>query len=57
MANEIQKGNKPEGCIIQRCTCINEYQDKRYGKNMRVKNNCLKQGSKSARCTVCNHES
>jgi len=35
---------------IEPCTCENEYQDKMYGKGMRVKNTT---GSGGSRCTVC----
>ena len=37
---------------IAKCECVHEYQDKRYGKGMRVHNTCGRDG-KSARCTVC----
>lgn len=35
--------------IIAKCDCINEYQDKMYGKGMRAKNS---KGT-GFRCTVC----
>lgn len=35
---------------IKRCTCSNEYQDKKYGYGMRVANKC-KNGT--YRCTIC----
>ena len=35
--------------IIEQCTCENAYQDKMYGKGMRVKN----QTGSGSRCTVC----
>lgn len=39
------------------CTCKSEFQDERYGKNIRVFNE-MKSGSKSLgwRCTVCGKE-
>lgn len=36
------------------CTCKNEYQDKTYGKGMRVHNFATSQGV--WRCTVCEKE-
>lgn len=39
------------GCIIQRCDCIHAFQDKVYGKGLRVKNN--RPGSNPPKCTVC----
>jgi hypothetical protein len=44
--------------MILACTCENKFQDKTFGKNMRVFN-ARKKGEKSAqlyRCTVCNKE-
>ncbi len=38
--------------IIKECSCKNEYQDKKYGKNLRVMNP-KKAGH---RCTVCGKE-
>lgn len=37
------------------CTCINEVQDKLYGKGNRLGNNCKPKsvGQKFYRCTVC----
>jgi hypothetical protein len=40
---------------VKRCTCKHEYQDKRYGKGMRLHNEC-QGGSRNTpgwRCTVC----
>lgn len=37
--------------VILPCKCENEFQDKRYGKHMRVHNTTNKEGK--ARCTVC----
>lgn len=34
---------------IDKCTCLNEYQDKLYGKGMRLKNST----TKGFKCTVC----
>lgn len=41
--------------MILRCTCVNPYQDKRYGKGLRVVNPTTKGNSNSVtyRCTVC----
>lgn len=44
---------------IKKCTCTNEYQDKKYGKKMRVMNTVFKGKSgptNKYRCTVCNSE-
>ena len=38
--------------MILKCTCENEYQDKKYGLKLRVFNE-LKLGTGKARCTVC----
>jgi hypothetical protein len=38
--------------IIEKCTCVNEYQDKVYGKGMRAKNS----KNNGFRCTVCGKE-
>jgi len=37
---------------ILRCTCIHLFQDKQYGKGMRLHNPCLKP-QPGYRCTVC----
>ena len=42
------------GTIIKRCTCEHEYQDKKYGKKLRVHN--LSQDKAKAICTVCESE-
>ncbi len=36
---------------IKKCDCKHEYQDKKYGKNRRVHNHCVK--AAKWRCTVC----
>lgn len=36
---------------IKRCNCKHAWQDRRYGKRMRVHNVCRE----GARCTVCNN--
>lgn len=36
--------------MIKKCTCVNEYQDRKYGKGMRVHTTGKKDGD---RCTVC----
>lgn len=37
--------------IIKKCVCSHEYQDRRYGKGMRVMN--VKSKKEEATCTVC----
>lgn len=40
--------------MILKCNCSNSYQDKLYGKGMRIHNICSKDPRiKQARCTVC----
>jgi hypothetical protein len=45
---------------IMFCGCEHEWQDKKYGKHMRLHNECVKQEkgkratTKGFRCTVCN---
>ena len=41
--------------LLIRCVCSHEYQDKEYGRYMRVHNEGVKQSSDSIkyRCTVC----
>jgi hypothetical protein len=39
------------GCTVKRCSCKHEYQDSKYGQNMRVHN--FNQKKTEARCTVC----
>ena len=43
---------------VKKCTCKNAYQDKKYGKGMRVMNKLYKgkSGDSKHRCTVCNSE-
>ena len=43
------RGIKNGGTEVLRCSCVNEYQDKKYGKQMRVHN----VGTKGSKCTVC----
>lgn len=50
--SEDSKKKVPRGCEIKPCFCKHEFQDKKYGKNMRVKN----LSTKGPRCTVCQHE-
>jgi hypothetical protein len=48
-----------EGTNIKRCNnakCINEYQDDKYGKGMRVHNRTTKKDMPKLRCTVCKEE-
>ena len=44
--------------VIKQCKCINEFQDKTYGKGMRVFNTCNKEGKElgRSRCSVCGIE-
>jgi len=45
--------------MIKKCTCKNEYQDKKHGKNNRVFNATgkkNKQAKTAYRCTVCGSE-
>jgi hypothetical protein len=39
--------------MIKRCSCVNKYQDKRYGTNLRVHNPCKGVQKEQHRCTVC----
>lgn len=41
-------------CKIMQCTCKSEFQDKEYGKNMRVYNLAPKKGE--YHCTVCGNK-
>ena len=42
---------------VKTCTCRHEWQDGRYGKGMRVHNECkLSSGTLGWRCTVCSRE-
>lgn len=38
---------------IKQCDCVNEYQDKRYGKGMRVHTPLANLKNGAWRCTVC----
>lgn len=40
---------KKNSTVVQKCTCISEFQDKTYGKGMRVKNS----SGTGYKCTVC----
>ena len=43
--------------MIKKCTCKHEYQDKKYGKGMRVHTPTTKDVTKdTCRCTVCKVE-
>lgn len=42
---------------VKRCTCKHEYQDKKYGRGLRVYNTFkAKNGNMRGRCTVCKAE-
>lgn len=49
-------------CALVHCSCGNDYQDKRYGKNVRLANEVGKpkpvpaKGQMVCRCTVCRRE-
>jgi preprotein translocase subunit YajC len=38
------------------CTCKHEYQDKKYGNQMRIGNKIKTTGGVKVRCTVCGKE-
>lgn len=40
---------------IKKCNCKSEFQDKKYGKDMRVHNKYIKENG-GYRCTVCNKD-
>lgn len=43
--------------LIAKCNCDHEYQDKTYGKGMRVMNPIITKGNNKAfRCTICTKE-
>ena len=50
----MAKTEEANGCKIMRCTCKHEFQDKEYGKGMRVFNPMKISGR--YRCTVCGRE-
>lgn len=37
--------------VVKNCSCMHEYQDKKYGKGKRIHNVTIK--GTTARCTVC----
>jgi len=40
---------------IVKCTCINDFQDKKYGRKLRIANYCVSSKHQTVpwRCTVC----
>lgn len=42
--------------IVKACTCASKFQDKRYGKKMRLHNFTAKSNGTVVRCTVCEKE-
>jgi len=38
--------------MLKKCTCKHKYQDKKYGKKMRIHNECNQQNG-VWRCTIC----
>jgi hypothetical protein len=53
------KVHTSDNCVIAPCSCQHEYQDKRYGKGIRVHNRKGggATGVKGHRCTVCGKSS
>jgi hypothetical protein len=41
---------------IMPCSCLSDFQDKTYGKNLRLFNQTRKSNSTVYRCTVCGKE-
>ncbi len=39
------------GTTIKQCSCVSDFQDKIYGKRMRLHN--LKEDGKNGKCTIC----
>lgn len=55
MAKQEQKWTEPT-VAVKRCSCPHGYQDKRYGKKMRLHNRTKQSDAKGLRgwrCTVC----
>lgn len=42
---------------VLKCSCKSDFQDKTYGKNMRLFNEIGKDGTGGYRCTVCGKDS
>jgi len=56
MAGDRQAQKEARSIAIKKCRCKNAYQDKKYGKWLRVHNRTKQQDSKELqgwRCTVC----
>ena len=56
MAGDRQAQKLQTTVAIKKCTCANAYQDKKYGKKLRVHNRTKQsddQHNKGWRCTVC----
>jgi len=56
MAADRQAQKEARSIAIKKCRCANAYQDKKYGKKMRVHNRTQQKSDKSLqgwRCTVC----
>lgn len=45
-----------EDTMLIHCTCKSEFQDRVYGKNIRVANKTVKGGEERGRCTICGAE-
>lgn len=51
---ESKKSNPMLGKTIRKmCTCYSPFQDRKYGKGVRVHNYCRRASGLGARCTVC----
>jgi len=50
------KGYSARSTAVKECTCKHEFQDKRYGKNMRLMNPIKEKSDCNWRCTVCGRE-
>ena len=56
MAGDRQAQKESRSIAIKKCTCANAYQDKKYGKGLRVHNRTKQKDEKHLqgwRCTVC----
>jgi len=54
MENTYVRSARQTTVEILKCSCKHDYQDERYGKNMRLYNLMLKDGKDNGwRCTVC----
>lgn len=57
MTDTTQKSTKtPSGTKVIQCSCSHDFQDSRYGNNLRVHNACKNGSNISYRCTVCENK-